>query len=631
MTVWYHHSTIFKQRRILQIAGILTLCVALITTLFFGIMSAYAAPNVTQVIGFQGRLLDSSKKPVADGYYNIQFKIYEGGAGNTPGNTGGTLKWTETYINDGISSGVYVKDGYMSAQLGSLTPFGNSVDWNQSNLWLSMNIAGSSAGCTAFGEGLCVADGEMLPMKRITATPFSINSALVGGKSVDELIHNGSTQQTGNFNISGTGIAGILQGSTRILTPELDTAAAGAMTIGKTNATSIEIGSANVASVTIQGGSMGVAINSGSNVAIGLGEDGGFTIKNSTNESVLEISDDGTLTNNGVIASKSDTIQLQGGAVPINLLTAVNNQGVANVGIGNAAENGYALDVTGQINASESYSINGVSVLNNTSLSFGGNETSTISAAGGQSLQLNAEGGVKIGDGNDLDEPTLLTLDSSANTPLASGSSVLGSMYYDTTLGKVQCYEADGWGSCSASPDRFVTLNPEYANAVTNGSSAGDFTSGICSDALDLSDGTSGQSTICGTNETYNFYAWNTNELTPQTKDIFVTYQLPANFTEFIEGSTSLMGRTDDDKASVDYQIYKNTSSGLVACGTSIAVSTGVQSLWQKASASGLSDPSGCDFAPGDSIVFKISLTSEYTTKTTNAYVSALSFAFGND
>src|SRR5690606_14645600 len=99
----------------------------------------------------------------------------------------------------------------------------------------------------------------------------------------------------------------------------------------------------------------------------------------------------------------------------------------------------------------------------------------------------------------------------------------------------------------------------------------------------------------------------------------------------FVEGSTSLVGRTDDNTASVKYQVYKNTSAGLTACGSVVNVSTGAQSTWQKDNATGSADPANCNFTSGDSLVIKISLTSEFTTQATNAYASTLSFAFSND
>ena len=176
MTVWCHLPTIFKRRLALRTAGLLTLCVALITTLVFANVS-HASTGVNQTLSFQGRLLSSSGAVVPDGHYNIQFKIYQDGDGTTAGDTGGTLKWTESYVNDGGTSGVEVKDGFFSVNLGSLNAFGTQVDWNQDTLWLSMNIAGSSTSCTTFGGSGCTADGEMLPMKRITSTPYASTPA----------------------------------------------------------------------------------------------------------------------------------------------------------------------------------------------------------------------------------------------------------------------------------------------------------------------------------------------------------------------------------------------------------------------------------------------------------------------
>src|SRR5690348_1348380 len=133
---------------------------------FFVAQPAHAAQGVNGQMNFQGRLLNAQGAVVPDGYYNIQFKIYQDGDGkslnDSTGTPAGTLKWTESYLNVN-SQGVEVKNGYMSVQLGSITPFGSSVDWNQDTLWLSMNIAGTDTVCATFAT--CTPDGEMLPMK----------------------------------------------------------------------------------------------------------------------------------------------------------------------------------------------------------------------------------------------------------------------------------------------------------------------------------------------------------------------------------------------------------------------------------------------------------------------------------
>ncbi|HRJ05971.1 MAG TPA: hypothetical protein PK096_00165 [Candidatus Saccharibacteria bacterium] len=235
---------------------------------------------------------------------------------------------------------------------------------------------------------------------------------------------------------------------------------------------------------------------------------------------------------------------------------------------------------------------------------------------------------VQIGGGVNGGPTTLLTLDKGASAPIASDNdALLGSMYYDTTLGKLQCYEADGWGACGSSPDNIVTISPEYTNAVMHGTGVGTMTSDLCSDTLNINDGSSSQPTICGSNETYNYYKWTSPQPTSQTYSIYVTYQLPSTFKEFSSGQTSLMGRTDSANSSVTYQIYRSDSSGLIACGAAISVSSGVQSTWQTGQATGSADPSTCGFGPGNSIVFKISMTSS---STANAYVGNLGFTFSN-
>ncbi|MDN5275386.1 MAG: exported protein of unknown function [Candidatus Saccharibacteria bacterium] len=235
---------------------------------------------------------------------------------------------------------------------------------------------------------------------------------------------------------------------------------------------------------------------------------------------------------------------------------------------------------------------------------------------------------VQIGGGVNGGPTTLFTLDKGASAPIASDNdALLGSMYYDTSLGKLQCYESDGWGACGSSPDNVVTISPEYTNAVLHGTGIGTMTSDLCSDTLNINDGSTGQSTICGANETYNFYKWTSPQASAQTYGIYVTYQLPSTFKEFASGQTSLMGRTDSANSTVNYQIYRSDATGLTACGSAVAVSSGVQTSWQTGVASGAADPSACNFSPGNSVVFKINVTAS---NTANAYVGNLNFIFSN-
>ncbi len=216
MTVWCHLPTIFSRRFVLRFAMLAVLIIAFITTLFFSTAS-YAAPGVNQTLSFQGRLLRSNGGVVPDGHYNIQFNLYQDGSGTTAGNPGGTLRWTETYTNNGGTSGVEVRNGVFSVNLGSKTPFGTSVDWNQDTLWLSMNVAGYDPDCSDFDEAPCTPDGEMTPMKRINSVPTAINSSMIGGKTADQFlqlaqgVQTDASNNTSSIYLNKTGTGNLIQ------------------------------------------------------------------------------------------------------------------------------------------------------------------------------------------------------------------------------------------------------------------------------------------------------------------------------------------------------------------------------------------------------------------------------------
>lgn len=776
MTAWCHLPTIFKQRRILLTAGILTLCAALITTLFFA-SASYAQQSTNRTLNFQGRLQSVSGAVVPDGHYNMQFKIYQGGTGTAEGNPGGSDEWTETYINNGGTSGVEVKNGFFSVSLGSQNPFSTSVDWNQETLFLSMNVAGTATACTAFDTAPCAADGEMLPMKRITATPYAINSGAVGGKTVDQLIQNTTTLQSGSIALQSANDSNITayiegrngQTASNVVIKQGASQTGKALDVQSSGGSSYfnidSTGTLNQTGNASIGGNLGVGVASPSrplDVAVSSSSTNSLPVRiaqNGTGDTGIELSttssgkysmgidatdgsfkiassiaggttanlgyadigsvsgsgnyrhaqaqkytatDSGPVLNMSVYLSSVDSFcpniqlgiyadngsgtapatllgssTLSAGAVGWNtktLTTTVNmtsgtiywlglytncdNTTKLVSGVGTRAHIEDVSSLPGTFSA-ESTSAGQLSLYatidtsNNVVDSFGGNasiftlgetgnttfkgSTDSNSAfqvqnsAGGDMLSVNTDTAngaqnVQIGDGTATGTPTLITLDKASSAPTVQ-SALLGSMYYDTTLGKVQCYEADGWGACGAAPDTFITISPEYTNAVMNGTDIGTITSDLCSDTLNINDGSSSQPTICGTNETYNFYKWTSAETGDQTRSIFVTYQLPSNFKSFIAGSTSLMGRTNSTDSAVSYQIYRDTNSGLTSCGT-VSVSTGAQSTWQQAAASGGADPSTCGFVAGDSVLFRINLTAKNNAQ---AYVSNLNFTFSNN
>jgi hypothetical protein len=222
----------------------------------------------------------------------------------------------------------------------------------------------------------------------------------------------------------------------------------------------------------------------------------------------------------------------------------------------------------------------------------------------------------------------LFTLDRSNGAPIAANNDAyLGSMYYDTSTGRIQCYEADGWGACGAAPDNYVNLLPEYTGAVLHGSGTGTMSADFCSDTLNINDGSSGSDTICSSNDTYNFYKWTSPQSTQQTYSIYVTYQLPATFKGFSADDTvKLTARvTSTTNAAVTYEMYRDTGSGLSQCGSGETAVTTSANTWQTVPISG-NEATGCSFSSSSAnrtVVFKINLKAN---SNASAYVSNLSF-----
>ena len=239
-------------------------------------------------------------------------------------------------------------------------------------------------------------------------------------------------------------------------------------------------------------------------------------------------------------------------------------------------------------------------------------------------LNSNNASNVQIGGANNGGPTTLFTLDRASSAPIADNNSAyLGSMYYDTTTGRIQCYEADGWGACGAAPDNIVNLNPEYAGAVLNGTGVGTMTADFCSNDTALSV----NSTLCSTGQAKNYYKWTSPQATQQTYSIYVTYQLPATFNGFASDDTvQLVARTDSlTNAAVTYEMFKSTGSAVTQCGSGETTVVTTADTWQSVGISG-NESTGCSFnssSASNFVIFKINMKAN---SNANAYVSTLSF-----
>ena len=352
-----------------------------------------AVAATTSTLNFQARLMSNAGAIVPDGNYNVEFKLYNassstGGSQGTCG-TDTSCLWVETRTS---GNQVRVANGYLTVNLGSVTAFPTTINWDQ-DLYLTMNIGGT---------GTPSWDGEMSPRLRLTAVPYAFragqlatlngsNSSTLGfvqptaNRSIllpDEsgtlciqssvncgfalssgsgnYIQNGTSVQSGaNFNISGSGTAG-----TSFLTPLLDTPTATALAIGTTNATAINLNKATAVTGNLSqsGGTISLAATgtatisatgalslSGSSTAISSSSTTSVTAANNSN---LTLSTGGT--GQVQIASGTGGIALKanGGNTVLNVDTSANRvtAGVNSFGTASATGTGQ-LFVSGANNA----------------------------------------------------------------------------------------------------------------------------------------------------------------------------------------------------------------------------------------------------------------------------------------
>ena len=131
---------------------------------------ATALTTTPTTMNFQGRLTNSSGNIMADGLYNMKFRLYDA-------STGGTLKWNETRET---TNRVQVTNGLFSVQLGQVTPMDPSV-FASGSLYFEIELPTpgtatcSTASCGTFTEG------PMTPRNKLSTSAYAYNSETLDG------------------------------------------------------------------------------------------------------------------------------------------------------------------------------------------------------------------------------------------------------------------------------------------------------------------------------------------------------------------------------------------------------------------------------------------------------------------
>lgn len=364
-----------RLKSVVFIGVMLAVCGALIAQVS---STAYAATSST--LNFQARLHTSAGGIVPDGYYNIEFKIYDAASsiGSSQGSCTGDVDclWTETrYDSNGVTAGndnrVRVKNGYLTVNLGSVTAFPGGIPWDQ-ELWITMRVGGSTQTATP------TYDPEMSPRLQLTGVPYAFkagDSATLGGIASSGFIQNTSSPQTANFNITGNGtIGGTLtvsgnitgNGTTNLIKPGTDTTSAFQV---QSSASVVPVLGVDTLNRRV---GIGIAAPGGDLHLYGSGALG--------SNAVIFFGDRSTASNPYIRESgtgDSDIIEI-GGRAGLSLRTGTSGSyGIERLGI----------DASGSITAGGTYNTN---TFTSNALTFGAAGAATISSAASQPLTVSA-------------------------------------------------------------------------------------------------------------------------------------------------------------------------------------------------------------------------------------------------
>lgn len=324
----------------------------------FGGLNQRATAATSSTINFQARLMTNAGAIVPDGNYNIEFKLYNAStsSGSSQGScTGdGNCLWTETRTG---GNQVRVANGYLTVNLGSVTAFGN-INWDQS-MWLTMNVGGTGSPSW---------NGEMSPRLTLTATPYAFSAGQLANTNGANRSTVTWTTQTASNSILIPNEAGTLciQGSSNCGFLTTTTANAGYIQLQATTPGSAQTGNFNITGTGIAGtlqaptiyGNTLDSVSSGGSISIGTtNATAGITLAQNTS-----VTSGKTFTTNGdtkVKDTSSTAFQIQNAAGSSTYFNVDTSAGRVSIG---AASASYTLDVVGDVNTSTQYRIGGTVV-----------------------------------------------------------------------------------------------------------------------------------------------------------------------------------------------------------------------------------------------------------------------------
>ena len=174
-------------RRLLSIATVLVAVLGL----SFGLWFTASAVQPSNLLTYQGRLLNTNGVPVSTSSADMQFRLYDA-------HTGGTCLWSndDSACATNANKSITLTDGLFTVNLGS-APDGfalipDSVFATNANVFLEVEV-----------------EGEVLtPRKRMTAAPYALNAQTLDGIGADGFLASTGDTAAGDYDFTSAEFGG---------------------------------------------------------------------------------------------------------------------------------------------------------------------------------------------------------------------------------------------------------------------------------------------------------------------------------------------------------------------------------------------------------------------------------------
>jgi hypothetical protein len=212
------------------------LFLTVISTVLFFVPQTSAIQTVPYKMNYQGRLTNARGTALADGLYNMKFRIYDTASG-------GTLQWSEVRE---VGSRVQVTNGQFAVQLGDVTALPAGIFTNQ-NLYFEVELPSPASATCSTSSCASYTEGPMTPRGKIASSAYAVNADQIDGIDGSSLARNDAANAfSADNSFDGTVTVGAANSATKFVVKDNSNAA---LLTADTSSTIVKIGTSGSATL----------------------------------------------------------------------------------------------------------------------------------------------------------------------------------------------------------------------------------------------------------------------------------------------------------------------------------------------------------------------------------------------